>query len=66
MEVRRTKWLPYGYYGYAKYRVWKRVQDGIWQQRHEWERVSGHLETGQWIASSPQFIDGMENVSEQN
>lgn len=60
MDIRVTDWFQYPHYGYAQYRIWKRVADGAWHQRHEWVRADGSHEMERWIGTSPQFLDGMK------
>lgn len=51
MKTWRTGWLPFPHFGFAAYRIWVRLQDGLWQQCHEWRRADGSTHRERWIKS---------------
>lgn len=61
-ETRKTKWLHHGAFGVFEYRVWKRLLDGSWHQRHEYKMGCGRIEMGEWIPSVEGWIDDAERI----
>ena len=52
VDTRRTDWIAFDHYGYSHYRIWKRVTQFGWEQRHEWKRDDGSVRMEGWIRSA--------------
>lgn len=48
-EIKTTKEMDFGNYGYKSYHIDEKDEDGFHFQRHVWTEDSGEVETENWI-----------------